>query len=44
MMTTRALSSHFPDRTVITCDPRGLGRSTREAFARKLRDVLDDDN
>ena len=24
-----ALSSHFPDRTVITYDPRGLGRSTR---------------
>jgi pimeloyl-ACP methyl ester carboxylesterase len=26
----RALSSHFPDRTVITYDPRGLGRSTRK--------------
>ncbi|MFG2030460.1 alpha/beta fold hydrolase [Streptomyces sp. NPDC048825] len=26
----RALASHFPDRTVITCDPRGLGRSTRK--------------
>jgi pimeloyl-ACP methyl ester carboxylesterase len=25
-----ALSSHFPDRTVITYDPRGLGRSTRK--------------
>jgi pimeloyl-ACP methyl ester carboxylesterase len=25
----RALASHFPDRTVITYDPRGLGRSTR---------------
>src|SRR6516162_3496601 len=24
------LASHFPDRTVITYDPRGLGRSTRE--------------
>jgi pimeloyl-ACP methyl ester carboxylesterase len=24
-----ALASHFPDRTVITYDPRGLGRSTR---------------
>src|SRR6185295_5518776 len=24
-----ALSSHFPDRTVVTYDPRGLGRSTR---------------
>src|SRR3954451_5336111 len=24
-----ALRSHFPDRTVITYDPRGLGRSTR---------------
>src|SRR5690349_2063517 len=23
------LSSHFPDRTVVTYDPRGLGRSTR---------------
>jgi pimeloyl-ACP methyl ester carboxylesterase len=23
------LASHFPDRTVVTCDPRGLGRSTR---------------
>ena len=23
------LASHFPDRTVATCDPRGLGRSTR---------------
>src|SRR5215467_4926548 len=23
------LASHFPDRTVITYDPRGLGRSTR---------------
>ncbi|TDE39268.1 alpha/beta hydrolase [Actinomadura sp. 6K520] len=26
----RALASHFPDRTVITYDPRGLGRSTRK--------------
>jgi pimeloyl-ACP methyl ester carboxylesterase len=25
----RALASYFPDRTVITYDPRGLGRSTR---------------
>lgn len=25
----RALASEFPDRTVITYDPRGLGRSTR---------------
>ncbi len=24
-----ALASHFPDRTVLTYDPRGLGRSTR---------------
>jgi pimeloyl-ACP methyl ester carboxylesterase len=24
-----ALASHFPDRTVVTNDPRGLGRSTR---------------
>jgi hypothetical protein len=23
------LSSHIPDRTVVTYDPRGLGRSTR---------------
>ncbi|WP_134774103.1 alpha/beta fold hydrolase [Ornithinimicrobium flavum] len=26
----RALRSFFPDRTVVTYDPRGLGRSTRE--------------
>ncbi|MBF6475690.1 MULTISPECIES: alpha/beta fold hydrolase [Nocardia] len=26
----RALAAHFPDRTVITYDPRGLGRSTRK--------------
>ncbi len=26
----RALTSHFPDRTVVTYDPRGLGRSTRK--------------
>src|SRR5918992_2493191 len=26
----RALASHFPERTVITYDPRGLGRSTRK--------------
>src|SRR3954463_5398203 len=25
-----ALRAHFPDRTVITYDPRGLGRSTRD--------------
>ena len=25
----RALASHFPDRTVVTYDPRGLGRSVR---------------
>ncbi len=24
------LASHFPDRTVVTYDPRGLGRSTRD--------------
>ena len=24
------LASHFPDRTVVTYDPRGLGRSTRQ--------------
>src|ERR1700754_4584113 len=23
------LAAHFPDRTVVTCDPRGLGRSRR---------------
>ncbi|MCM6773837.1 alpha/beta hydrolase [Nocardia sp. CDC159] len=26
----RALAAHFPDRTVITYDPRGLGRSIRK--------------
>ncbi len=26
----RELASHFPDRTVVTYDPRGLGRSTRK--------------
>jgi pimeloyl-ACP methyl ester carboxylesterase len=26
----KTLASHFPDRTVITYDPRGLGRSTRK--------------
>ncbi|HEX6350739.1 MAG TPA: alpha/beta hydrolase [Candidatus Dormibacteraeota bacterium] len=26
----RALASYFPDRTVVTYDPRGLGRSTRK--------------
>src|SRR5690349_23125797 len=25
----RTLASHLPDRTVVTYDPRGLGRSTR---------------
>ena len=25
-----ALASYFPDRTVVTYDPRGLGRSTRK--------------
>src|SRR3954468_15258722 len=25
-----ALASHFPDRTVVTYDPRGLGRSIRK--------------
>jgi pimeloyl-ACP methyl ester carboxylesterase len=25
-----ALTSHFPDRTVVTYDPRGIGRSTRK--------------
>jgi pimeloyl-ACP methyl ester carboxylesterase len=24
------LASHFPDRTVVTYDPRGLGRSSRK--------------
>ena len=24
------LASHFPDRTVVTYDPRGIGRSTRK--------------
>ena len=86
------LASHFPDRTVVTYDPRGLGRRTRkdgrvdnpptvtgraavataaplgqqatvfpshhggflggefgyagqpEAFARRLRDILDDES
>src|ERR671935_2003035 len=26
----RTLASHFPDRTVVTYDPRGLGRSIRK--------------
>src|SRR4051794_10989538 len=26
----RTLASHFPDRTVVTYDPRGIGRSTRK--------------
>jgi hypothetical protein len=25
-----ALASHFPDRTVVSYDPRGLGRNTRK--------------
>src|SRR5947209_7799000 len=25
-----ALAAHFPDRTVVTYDPRGLGRSSRQ--------------
>src|SRR5690242_21054522 len=25
-----SLAAHFPDRTVVTYDPRGLGRSTRK--------------
>ncbi|MEW2442536.1 alpha/beta fold hydrolase [Micromonospora marina] len=44
------LASHFPDRTVITYDPRGLGRSVRkdgrtdslpEVQARDVRDIVD---
>src|SRR5215203_685871 len=27
------LASHFPDRTVVTYDPRGIERSTRETSA-----------
>src|SRR4051812_29720444 len=45
-----ALRSHFPDRTVITYDPRGLGRSVRkdgrvdqttEAQARDVHAVIE---
>lgn len=25
-----ALAAHFPDRTVVRCDPRGIGRSSRD--------------
>ncbi|MEV5629676.1 alpha/beta fold hydrolase [Micromonospora tulbaghiae] len=44
------LASYFPDRTVITYDPRGLGRSVRkdgrndslpEVQARDVRDIVD---
>ena len=31
-----SVASHFPDRTVVTYDPRGLGRSTRKG-CRPLR-------
>ena len=46
----RALASYFPDRTVITYDPRGLGRSTRNdgqidhvpsVQAKDVHDVID---
>ena len=46
----RALASYFPDRTVITYDPRGLGRSTRSdgqvdhvpsVQAKDVHDVID---
>lgn len=46
----RALASHFPDRTVVTYDPRGLGRSTRKdgrvdndpaVQARDLHDIIE---
>jgi pimeloyl-ACP methyl ester carboxylesterase len=32
-----ALASHFPDRTVVTYDPRGLGRSTSSPTAITMR-------
>lgn len=44
------LASYFPDRTVVTYDPRGLGRSVRkdgrgddvpEVQARDVRDIID---
>jgi len=31
------LASYFPDRTVVTCDPRGLGRSTRKTAGSTTR-------
>ena len=46
----RALASHFPDRTVVTYDPRGLGRSKRKdgrvdndpgVQARDLHDIIE---
>ena len=46
----RALASHFPDRTVVMYDPRGLGRSTRKdgridndpaVQARDLHDIIE---
>jgi pimeloyl-ACP methyl ester carboxylesterase len=46
----RALASHFPDRTVVTYDPRGLGRSSRKdggvdndpvVHARDLHDIIE---
>jgi pimeloyl-ACP methyl ester carboxylesterase len=46
----RALASYFPDRTVVTYDPRGLGRSTRKdggvdndpvVQARDLHDIIE---
>lgn len=34
-----ALALRFPDRTVVTYDPRGLGRSTRKAGSGRVRDA-----
>jgi hypothetical protein len=31
------LASHFPDRTVVTYDPRGLGRSTAKTAGSTMR-------
>lgn len=31
------LASHFPDRTVVTYDPRGLGRSTAKTAGSIMR-------
>jgi pimeloyl-ACP methyl ester carboxylesterase len=31
------LASHFPDRTVVTYDPRGLGRSIRKEAGSTMR-------